>query len=92
MTHYLRYDGKTIVDADLRPNNDFSVCVCIDVFGEFLLHHSNQKEIIKDFGDIQELRGLYWETNYHNRFTPDQFLEKQLKHYARKYALHYLTD
>jgi hypothetical protein len=90
MTHYLRRNGKTIVDVDATKNDVRSV-VCIEQYSLFLLEESNQSEIIKDFDALQELRGEYNETNYQKE-TPDELVGRRLQEIAFKYELFYVTD
>lgn len=92
MTHYLRRNGKTIVDVE-ATKDDLSSVVCIEQYSLLLLDEQGDQtfEIIQDFDALQELRGEYHETNYQKE-SSNQLAERRLREIATKYDLAYVTD
>jgi len=103
-------NNNTIVDLECwvktaEDNKDYkyielSVTVDIFYYSVFLLTNPDkQSEIIRDFSDIQELRGWLWEVYFNGqRSDPDKYadvlakLREMLKTVANKYDLSYVED
>ncbi len=91
MTHYLRRNGKTLVDVE-ATKTDISSVVCIPIYSELLLtEQGRQNEIIADFDRLQELRGEFHETP-NQQETPDEFTKRVLQAIRYKYDLEYVTN
>lgn len=92
MTHYLRQDGRTIVDVDAWKD-DLRAGVIIDEYSRLLLETppEKQKEVIQDFHFLIELRCEFHE-NPRQTETPDQLVARRLKEIGKKYGLWYVTD
>lgn len=89
MIHYLRKNGKTIVDIEAF-NGDIKCVVIIREFGKFLLN-SKKESILDDFDAIQEIRGEFWEV-YNGEIDPDLLARKRCEFLANRYNLDYVTD
>tara|TARA_Y100000310_G_scaffold332064_2_gene406896 strand:- start:457 stop:762 length:306 start_codon:yes stop_codon:yes gene_type:complete len=101
MIHFIRdKDNNTIVDCEAMKD-DMSCQVNIYNFYLFLMDYSTNHypvwpidrldEAARDFDNVQEIRGLYWERNELNE-TPDEMAARVLKELAEKYDLYYVTD
>ena len=73
----------------------------IDYYSKFLLRRdawTKAEEIIKDFHNLQELRGAWFETGPGSGSKPDpdittdDFVGEHIKAIADKYGLTYVTD
>jgi len=100
--------NNSIVDLDCyvtTGDNDYryielSVTVDIMYYSILLLGNLFRKEqVIKDFSDIQELRGWLWESYFMgDKNDPDKYddviakLREMLKSVAEKYDLNYVED
>ena len=91
MTHYLRRNGKSIVDVE-AGRTDLRCVVCIDEYSVLLLSEtSRQAELIIDFGGLQEMRGE-WHEDPEQFESPDEFVQRRLCEVGNKYGLQYVTD
>lgn len=92
MIHFLRQNGNTIVDIEVTEKNIY-VFIDIQYYSIFLLnnHFEKQVEIIADFSNLQELRGIYFES-IQPKISMDNFVRECLKPLAQKYNLQYVTD
>jgi len=91
MTHYLRRFGKTIVEVEATAD-DIRCVVVIDIYSEFLMDFmSRRAAVIKDFHDLQEMRGE-WHEDPKQEETPDEFVERKLRAVAGRFAVQYVTD
>lgn len=110
MTHYLRNnDNDTVVDIE-TTKDDLDCVVSIKYFAKLLdqfdmrdnkfnnamsdfIGRGLKEQVVDDFSQIQEIRSWYFES-VEPTGTPDEFVGKILKYYAKKYEdkLFYLTD
>jgi len=92
MIHFLRRDGKTIVDCDAWKD-DLRVTVCIYEYSKLLLdtEESKREEMMVDFDLIQELRAEYHEDPQQEE-TPDELAKRRVLGLAKKWNLAYITD
>lgn len=91
MTHFLRINGKTIVDVE-ATKDDISSVVCIGEYSRLLLSVENSRDdVIRDFDDLQELRGE-WHEVIKRAKNPDEFARERLLEIAQRYNLQYVTD
>jgi len=92
MTHYLRNNGKTIVDVETTKTDLHSVVV-ISHYSELLLstHEDGADEFIADFHALQELRGE-WHEGGREKETPREFVARRLRCIGLKWGLQYSTD
>lgn len=104
MTHYIRRNGKTLVDCD-ASKDDLSITIIIEEYSKLLLAvHSELlfgkgklpklQEFIHDFDDLQELRAEWFETpdTIKTDKSPDALAARRLKEIGKKYDLQYITD
>lgn len=89
MTHYLRKNGRTIIDIETEKK-DIHCVVAIREYSK-LLHSTDSMEIVEDFHKVQEIRGEFWEA-YNGEIDPDFLARKLLINLAEKYNLDYVTD
>ena len=103
MTHFLRFDRKTLVDCDecrRDGQDDLSVVVDIRTFALILLgidREQKRAEFILDMEAVQELRGEYWErevVGHPKEHLPNirAFIERRLCEVAARWNLCYVTD
>jgi len=102
MIFFLRNkNNRTIVDLELYENKegmDLHSGVIINTYSEFLLANLDRKdEIIKDFDDIDQLRGWFWEVYMELEPNPSlkdatDKVSRMLQDVAKKYDLYYVTD
>jgi len=96
MTYYLRdKNNKTLVDIEAtfqQDGPDLSVVVVINNYSEFLLASKNQQQVINDFDEISELRGLWFEREFGNWPDINEFIKDYLHKFAEKYDLIVVTD
>lgn len=92
MIHYLR-DGSndTLVDID-ATKDDIHCVVVIETYSKFLLSLSEdgRKQFILDMGNVQEIRGHYFESGY--KGSPDDLARNWLTRLTRLWGLGYVTD
>lgn len=102
MTLFLRNDkNQSIVDIEInftKDNQDLRSVVVIEYYSKLLLENLNRsEEVIKDFSEIDELRGWFWEVYMEMTTIPSQrdCVEKvsnKLVMLADKYNLNYVVD
>lgn len=92
MTHYLRNNGKTIVDVE-TTETDLRCVVVIIHYSRMLLdaYEHRRDEIIADFHALQELRGE-WHEGGREKETPREFVARRLRYIGLKWGLQYSTD
>jgi len=94
MTHYLRDDGKTLVDIE-ATKNDIQCVVNIAAYSRFMMSwgsESRRQQVIEEFDLINEIRGLYFESEIDTGITPDELAARELKRLAKEFFLGYVTD
>lgn len=102
MTLFLRNKkNETIVDIEINNGKngmDVRVVTIITTYSKLLIENIDRKdEIIEDFGNIDELRGWFWEVYMNNVSNPTLHdvtiqIKNKLLPIAEKYKLNYLTD
>lgn len=99
MTYYLRdKNNKTLVDIEVKCNknlplnSDLSVAVVINNYSEFLLASKNQQQVINDFDEISELRGLWFEQKCGEWENINEFTNNYLHKFVEKYDLIVVMD
>ena len=92
MIHFIRRQGKTLVDVEVTKN-DLSSVVCIEQYSRFLLDTDDlfRQELVTDFDGLQELRGEWFEQPHQDE-TPNDLVERRLKEIGVKWSLDYVTD
>lgn len=92
MIHFIRDENNnTIVDCE-SLKDDLRVSIDIFYYSIFLLSSDNQPDVINDFNEVSELRGAWFETDAHQKYTPAEFARKILPIYAKKHNLYYVED
>jgi len=96
MTHFLRRNGKTVVDLDVWKD-DLSCVVCIREYSILLLLTPSiavrMEEVIPDFDNLQEIRGEWHErVKEKGEETLEDFVTRRMKEVAKKHGLQYVTD
>lgn len=102
MTLFLRNkDNRTIVDIELNEGKnglDLRVATDIETYSEILLENlDRQEEVVKDFSEIDNLRGWFFEVFMEMTDKPDitkaqTEIKKTLIPVAEKYNLFYVID
>lgn len=102
MILYLRNErNRTVVDVELYTLHNWcelNSLVCIDTYSELLLTQESKAECIKDFQELQELRGWLHETKgiISDDIRADKYdvilkeLVDHLKMIAEKYKLYFI--
>lgn len=91
MTHYLRRNGKSIVDVE-ASKIDLRCVICIFEYSAILLSETyRQDEVISDFDNLSEMRGE-WHEDPEQFESPDEFVKRRLCEVGNKYDLQYVTD
>ncbi len=92
MIHYLRdRSNNTLVDID-ATKDDIHCVVVIETYSKFLLSlpEGDREQFIFDMGDVQEIRGHYFESGYEG--PPDDLARGCLTSLTEKWGLWYVTD
>jgi len=79
--------------VDIQATTEDIHCV-VDIvqYSHFLIESlPDWPEVAIDFGNIQEIRGTFWENPIPSG-TPDELAERECKRLAKKYNLEYVTD
>jgi hypothetical protein len=93
--------NKSILDLEVISDTnakikDIHAVVCIEPYSGFLLRNlPRAQEIVKDFEELSELRGWYWEGQVYKDDSSTAVLEllrARLQAIARKYSLRYVED
>jgi hypothetical protein len=102
MTLFLRNSkNQTVVDIEInftKNGQDLHSVVVIETYSKLLLENLNRsEEVIKDFTEISQLRGWFWEVYMEMTAEPSQkdCVEKVkaiLIALADKYKLDYIVD
>lgn len=102
MTLFLRNDkNQSVVDIEInfsKDKQDLHSVVVIEHYSKLLLDNLDRsEEVIKDFAEIDELRGWFWEVYMEMTNEPSQkdCVEKVkgfLMTLADKYKLSYVVD
>ncbi len=101
MTLFLRNDkNQTLVDIEINfgdTNYDLHSSVIIEPYSELLLENLNRsEEVIRDFSEMDELRGWFWEVYMEDSNPSEQGCIEKVKGFmmvlADKYNLHYIVD
>jgi len=97
MTLFLRNSkNETIVDIEVS-DKDLSSVVVIETYSKLLLSQKNKEQVIKDFSEIDELKGWYFEVFLETNPNPTKenlikILKIMLTEVAEKYNLSYVED
>ena len=92
MTHYLRRNGKTVVDVEASRQDLHSV-VDIREFSKLLVISPirDVPGLIDDFEALQEMRGEFHESVGMEE-SPDGFARRRLREVGQRYNLQHVTD
>lgn len=99
MVHFIRNSkNQTLIECEVY-NNDLHSAVDIKVFGPMLLdlqilNHEEINDFINDVGNLDEIRGWWWEKEEwaggYN--SVDDFVKEKYDDFAKKWNLNYITD
>lgn len=101
MIHFLRNQSNDTLVEVSATKDDLSVVVDLIEFAEILLAIDGDiraAEFVREFHDVQELRGEYFEHPDMARGggkhpeTPDEFVGRRLKEVGQRWNLAYVTD
>lgn len=108
MTIYLRTsENKTVVDIELNfatMSTDLQVAINIKEYSkilqEYFINHSDREtdQLVKDFSELSELRGWFWENYMEYSENPNakeckqEIKELFLTPIQEKYNLYYVED
>ena len=94
MIHFIRTNkNRTIIECEVNNNKDLSCSTDLEIYSEELFKNIPVKDqFMEDFSRLDELRGIWWESDPDDDESMDDFVRDEFVRIAHKYGYNYVTD